>query len=138
MKALVVDDEDDIRRIARLSLAGVGGMDVVEANSGAEGIRKAREERPDVIILDMMMPGMDGVATLRALRADAATAGIPIVFLTAKAMTSEVDRLRGLGARGVLIKPFDPMALPGRLRELLEGADPVAGSGRTSPGNGAD
>ena len=122
MKALVVDDEDDIRRIARLSLASVGGMDVDEANSGPEGIRKARDERPDVIILDMMMPGMDGVATLRALRADPATAGIPIVFLTAKAMTSEVDRLRGLGARGVLIKPFDPMALPGQLRELLQGA----------------
>ena len=121
---LVVDDEDDIRQIARLSLAGVGGMDVGEANGGPEGIRRAREDRPDVILLDMMMPGMDGVATLRALRADPETSGIPVVFLTAKAMTSEVNRLKGLGARGVLIKPFDPMALPRLLRELLEPDQP--------------
>jgi two-component system OmpR family response regulator len=124
VRVLVVDDEDDIRRIARLSLAGVGGMDVVEANGGPEGIRKAREEPPDIILLDMMMPGMDGVATLRALRADPETSGIPVVFLTAKAMTSEVDRLKGLGARGVLIKPFDPMALPRLLRELLPAGQP--------------
>lgn len=119
MKVLVVDDEDDIRRIAMISLSGVGGMVVAEASGGLEGIRKAREERPDVVLLDMMMPGMDGLATFQALRGDPETSGIPVVFLTAKAMSAEVDRLKALGARGVLIKPFDPMALPGQLRELL-------------------
>jgi CheY-like chemotaxis protein len=120
VKVLVVDDEDDIRRIAKLSLVGVGGMEVAEASGGPEGIRRARADRPDVILLDMMMPGMDGLATFRALRADSETSGIPVVFLTAKAMTAEVDGLKALGARGVLIKPFDPMALPGLLRGLLD------------------
>ena len=120
MKVLVVDDEDDIRRIATLSLVGVGGMEVAEANGGPEGIRRAREDRPDVILLDMMMPGMDGLATFRALRGDPETSGIPVVFLTAKAMTSEVARLKDLGARGVLIKPFDPMTLPVLLRGLVD------------------
>jgi CheY-like chemotaxis protein len=119
MRVLVVDDEDDIRRIAMISLSGVGGMEVAEASGGLEGIRKAREERPDVVLLDMMMPGMDGMATFQALRGDPETSGIPVVFLTAKAMSAEVDRLKALGARGVLIKPFDPMALPRQLRELL-------------------
>ena len=120
MKVLLVDDEVDIRRIAALSLSGVGGMEVVQASGGSEGIRKAREDRPDVILLDMMMPGLDGLATFRTLRSDPETSAIPVVFLTAKAMSAEVDRLRALGARGVLIKPFDPMALPRLLRELLE------------------
>ena len=119
MKGLVVDDEDDIRRIAMISLSGVGGMVVAEASGGPEGIRKAREERPDVVLLDMMMPGMDGLATFEVLRGDPETSGIPVVFLTAKAMTAEVDRLKALGARGVLIKPFDPMALPGQLLGLV-------------------
>jgi CheY-like chemotaxis protein len=120
VKVLIVDDDDDIRRIAMLALVGVGGMEVAEANGGSEGIRRAREDRPDVILLDMMMPGMDGMATFRALRGDPETSGIPVVFLTAKAMSAEVDRLKALGARGVLIKPFDPMTLPALLRRLVE------------------
>ena len=121
MKVLVVDDEDDIRRIARISLAAVGGMEVCEANSGAAAVERARRDDPDVVLLDMMMPGMDGVATLRALRAQPETAEIPIVFLTAKAASFEEGRIRALGARGVLVKPFDPMTLPNLLRKLLDG-----------------
>jgi CheY-like chemotaxis protein len=124
VKVLLVDDEVDIRRIAALSLSGVGGMEVAQASGGSEGIRKAREDRPDVILLDMMMPGLDGLATFQALRSDPETSAIPVVFLTAKAMSAEVERLRGLGARGVLIKPFDPMALPRLLRELLDTGRP--------------
>ena len=124
MKVLLVDDEADIRRIASLSLSGVGGMEVAQADGGSEGIRKAREDRPDVILLDLMMPGLDGLATFRTLRGDPETSQIPVVFLTANAMSSEVERLKGLGARGVLIKPFDPMALPRLLRELLEAGRP--------------
>jgi CheY-like chemotaxis protein len=124
MRVLLVDDEADIRRIAALSLSRVGGMEVEQAEGGAEGIRKAREGRPDVILLDMMMPGLDGLATFRALRGDPETSEIPVVFLTAKAMSSEVERLKGLGARGVLIKPFDPMDLPRLLREVLDSGRP--------------
>jgi CheY-like chemotaxis protein len=119
MKVLIVDDEDDIRRIARLALGRVGGMDVVEAASGREAVRRAEEERPDAILLDVMMPGLDGPSTLAALRSSPKTSTIPVVFLTAKALPSEIERLRELGARGVLLKPFDPMTLAGQLREAL-------------------
>ncbi len=119
MKVLIIDDEDDIRRIAALSLGKIGKMEVVDASGGAEGVRKAASERPDAILLDVMMPGLDGPATLSALRSNPATAEIPVVFLTAKAMASEIERLMGLGARGVLTKPFDPMSLPQELKTCL-------------------
>ena len=119
MKVLVIDDEEDVRYVARLSLGRVGGMTVVEATNGSEGITRARAEHPDFILLDMMMPGMDGAATFRALRADDATAQIPVVFLTAKAMAPEVQRLKDLGARGVILKPFDPMTLADEIRAIL-------------------
>jgi two-component system OmpR family response regulator len=119
MKVLIIDDDADIRKIAGLSLSRLGGMDVIEASGGAEGLRKAEEERPDVILLDMMMPTMDGSQTLAALRAQPATALTPVIFLTAKAVHVEVERMRALGAAGVLIKPFDPRTLPGDVRALL-------------------
>jgi CheY-like chemotaxis protein len=119
MKVLIVDDEPDIRRIARLGLARVGGMEVVEASNGAEGLLRAKEERPDAVLLDVMMPAMDGPTTLARLREDPATAGIPVVFLTAKAIAAEVDRLKSLGAAAVLTKPFDPMTLARDLRAAL-------------------
>jgi len=120
MKVLIIDDDADIRFIAGLSLSRLGGMEVVEAAGGAEGVRKAQNEQPDVILLDMMMPVMDGSATLAALRSQPATAATPVIFLTAKAMRVEVERLRALGAAGVLIKPFDPRTLPGDVRALVE------------------
>lgn len=119
MRVLIIDDEADIRRVACLSLARIGGMDVSDAANGLEGTEKAAAERPDAILLDVMMPGLDGPATLHALRADPRTAGIPVVFLTAKAMPDEVARLLALGVRGVLNKPFDPMTLPAQLRAAL-------------------
>lgn len=124
MKVLLIDDEDDIRRIAKLSLTRVGGLDVVDAADGATGVALAGAESPDVILLDVMMPGQDGPATLAALRANPATAGIPVVFLTAKAMPEELQRLLKLGVRGVLNKPFDPMTLPGQLKLILAGGAP--------------
>ncbi len=119
MKVLIIDDEADIRRVARLSLARIGGMDVLDAANGLEGTEKAAVEAPDAILLDVMMPGLDGPATLHALRADPRTADIPVVFLTAKAMPEEVARLLALGVRGVLNKPFDPRTLPAELRAAL-------------------
>jgi CheY-like chemotaxis protein len=122
VKILLVDDEHDIRRIAFLSLTRLGGMDVVEASSGVEALAKAETERPDAILLDMMMPLMDGVATFAALRGQPATATIPVIFLTAKAMKAEVDRLKAMGAIAVLTKPFDPAALPEQVRAACRSA----------------
>jgi len=121
MKILVIDDEEDIRRIARLSLGKVGRMEVVDAASGADGVRRAEEERPDAILLDVMMPDLDGPSTFAALQMSPRASRIPVIFLTAKAMAAEVDRLKGLGARGVLTKPFDPMTLADQVRAIIEG-----------------
>jgi CheY-like chemotaxis protein len=119
MKVLVIDDEEDVRFVARVSLGRVGQMTVIEAASGEEGVERARRERPDFILLDMMMPGMDGAATLRALRAGDGTASIPVVFLTAKVMASDVQRLKDLGAKGVVLKPFNPMTLASEITAIL-------------------
>lgn len=121
MRILIIDDEELIRRIGVISLGQLGGMEVMTAASGSEGLSKAAETRPDLVLLDVLMPGMDGEATLRALRAQPATAAIPIVFLTAHDLPSELQRLRALGPAAVLTKPFDPVTLPGKLRALLEG-----------------
>ena len=116
---LLIDDDDDIREIAQLSLEMGAGWTVLAASSGAEGIALATKEHPDAILLDVMMPSMDGPATLAQLRADDRTRGIPVVFLTAKARPAERDRLAGLDVSGVLAKPFDPMALADQLRATL-------------------
>lgn len=120
MKVLIIDDEDDIRSIAAMSLGLLGGAEVVEADSGRDGIDKAMQEQFDVILLDMMMPGMDGPSTLTALRANPTTNAIPVIFLTARAMSSEVEQLKKMGARGVLTKPFDPSSLLTQVRSILE------------------
>jgi two-component system, OmpR family, alkaline phosphatase synthesis response regulator PhoP len=120
MKVLIIDDETDIRRIARLGLSKVGKMEVVDASNGPEGAKKAESDKPDVILLDVMMPGMDGPATLSLLQSNPKTAPIPVIFLTAKAMPSELERLRNLGVKGLLTKPFDPMTLAAQLRAILE------------------
>lgn len=119
MKVLIVDDEEDVRFVAQMSLERVGGMTVVQASNGEEGIARAKSEQPDFILLDMMMPGMDGAATFRLLRATAETASIPVVFLTAKAMAVEVQRLKDLGAKGVVLKPFNPMTLAAEVTAIL-------------------
>lgn len=122
MKVLIIDDEADIRKVASLALSRLGGMEVAEASNGAEGIAAAAAFKPDGILLDVMMPGLDGPAVLDRLKADPKTAGIPVIFLTAKAMGSEIARLRSLGAAGVLTKPFDPASLSGQIRTILAGA----------------
>ena len=129
MKILIIDDDADIRSIARLSLSRVGGMEVIEAGSGAEGVRKAQDEKPDVILLDMMMPTMDGLETLAALRSRPATASTPVIFLTAKAVGDQVERMTSLGAAGVLIKPFDPRTLSQDVRALRQSAERQSRSG---------
>ena len=117
MKVLIIDDEMDIREIAALSLTRGGEMQVITAGSGSEGVRMAREHRPDAILLDLMMPAMDGRATLAALQRDMSTARIPVVFMSA--CSDDAQDLKPLGAAGVIPKPFDPLTLPARLRSVL-------------------
>ncbi|MFE8601062.1 response regulator [Archangium violaceum] len=118
-KVLLVDDEDDIRTIGQLSLGRVGGWQTVLAASGAEAVAKAAAEQPDLILLDVMMPGMDGPTTLGQLRAQPSTAKTPVIFMTAKIQKQEVARYLELGAVGVIGKPFDPMTLPAEIKKLL-------------------
>lgn len=120
MKVLVVDDDEDLRRILRLSLTRVGGMAVCEAESVEEGLAAARTHVPDVVLLDVMLAGSDGPALLHALRADDTTRHIPVVFLTAETRPAEVARLQALGTAGLIAKPFDPMTLSAQLRALLK------------------
>lgn len=118
-KVMLVDDEPDIRKIGQMSLERVGHWATVMATSGSEAIELALRERPDVILLDVMMPGMDGPTTFQRLREQPSLAHIPIIFLTAKVQQSEIDRYHSLGAAGVLRKPFDPLSLPEEISSLL-------------------
>jgi CheY-like chemotaxis protein len=122
-KVLLVDDEPDIRRIGQISLEHVGQWKVVQAQSGLQALTLAADERPDVILLDVMMPELDGPGTFLRLRADPITANIPVIFMTAKAQPHEVASYRALGAAGVIAKPFDPMSLPSEIRSIVEGLD---------------
>lgn len=117
-RVLIVDDDDDIRTVSEMALKFVGKLEVVAASNGAEAVRLASEQEPDLILLDMMMPGMDGVETFKVLRAQPSTAAIPIIFMTAKVQTHEVAEYLKLGAAGVITKPFDPMTLADQVREM--------------------
>jgi CheY-like chemotaxis protein len=118
-KILIIDDEDDIREVAALSLESVAGWDVVTANSGAQGVARAIEHQPDAILLDVMMPGMDGPSTFRELRKNPVTAKIPVLLLTAKVQSSDQRRFADLGVASVLFKPFDPMTLADQISGVL-------------------
>lgn len=117
-RLLLIDDEDDIREVAKLSLELVAHWDVFTACSGVEGVDRAVEQRPDAILLDVMMPGMDGAATYAALRSNPATRDIPVVLLTARIFDRASDR-RGLEGITVISKPFDPMRLATQVASAL-------------------
>ncbi len=121
-KIMIVDDDEDICTVAELAARRVGGWDVVVAASGQEALDKARSERPDVILLDAMMPVLDGPSTLVKLREEPSTATIPVIFLTAKVQRREIERYMALGAIGVIRKPFDAMTLPDEVRRIVRGA----------------
>jgi CheY-like chemotaxis protein len=118
-RILIIDDEDDIREVAALSLETVAGWQVYVANSGAQGLTRAIEHQPDAILLDVMMPGMDGPTTFRELRKNPATAKIPVLLLTAKVQSNDQRRFADLGVQAVLFKPFDPMTLPNQIASAL-------------------
>lgn len=118
-KILIVDDEDNVREVTNTSLQIMGGWDTVTASSGAEALTLAAHERPDAILLDVMMPEMDGPTTFQALQANPETREIPVILLTAKIQASDRARFATLGVAGVVSKPFDPMVLHTTIAELL-------------------
>lgn len=108
---LYVDDEPDIREIVQFALGLVPQLTVSTASSGAHALQIMQEKPPDLVLLDVMMPTMDGPTTLQRMRVIPALQAIPVIFMTAKAMPQEVARFRSLGAAAVIAKPFDPMLL---------------------------
>jgi two-component system cell cycle response regulator len=121
---LYADDEPDIRLIAQTALNLAPGLTVHTADSGEQVLELARELRPDLMLLDVMMPGLDGPDTLKRLRADPAIARIPVIFVTAKATPENAARLRALGASAVIAKPFDPMQLSAQVLSLWQSIAP--------------
>ena len=115
LRVMYVEDEEDIRAIARISLETVGGFTVELCDSGRAAIERAPKFRPDIIIIDMMMPGMDGIETMQALKKLPQMDEIPMVFMTAKIQRSEIDFYLAAGASEVVPKPFDPLKLPDRI-----------------------
>lgn len=118
-RILIIDDEDDIRQVAALSLETVAGWNVLLANSGKKGIECASAEQPDAILLDVMMPEMDGPTTFLKLKEDQKTARIPVLLLTAKVQGADQRKLAGLGVAAILVKPFDPLSLAGEISNVL-------------------
>jgi CheY-like chemotaxis protein len=118
-RILIIDDEDDIREVAALSLETVADWEVIVASSGAQGLARAIQSQPDAILLDVMMPGMDGPTTFHELRKNPATARIPVLLLTAKVQSTDQRRFAELGVEAVLFKPFDPLTLAAQISQVL-------------------
>ena len=118
-RILYVDDEEDIREVAAMAIGLDPELEVRTCGSGAEALVEAAAWQPDLILLDVMMPGMDGPTTFARLREREETASIPVVFITARTQAQEVEGYRRLGARGFIAKPFDPMALAGTVKDHL-------------------
>ncbi|MBL4834687.1 MAG: response regulator [Pseudomonas sp.] len=122
IRLMYVEDEPDIRAVAKLALEVVGGLTVRLCERGDKAIAMAQEFTPQMILLDVMMPGMDGPSTLKALRETPELKDVPVAFMTAKVQAHEIEQLKKLGAVGVIAKPFDPMTLAQQVRELWQNA----------------
>ena len=117
---LVVDDNDDIRELAQLCLETVDGWTVLTAGSGADAIEAAREHQPDAVLLDMMMPGRDGLTTFEHMQSDDATRDIPVLLFTAKLQARDRQVWEGTAIRGTIAKPFDPLTLGEQVSRTLK------------------
>ena len=117
-RILYVEDEPDIRMVAQMALQAVGGFTVIACASGQEALDAAPGAAADLLLLDVMMPGMDGPTTLKGLRQLPATADTPVIFMTAKVQAAEVAVYKGLGALEVIPKPFDPMELSAQIQRI--------------------
>jgi len=122
LRLVLIDDDPDLRKLVKLTLEFTAGWEVHAAADGLAGIRMVREQRPDVVLVDVMMPGVDGYEVCRRLKAEEETASIPLILLTARRELDE-EALQGCGAAGVVPKPFDPDQLAERVRDLCEGVD---------------
>ena len=118
-RVLVIDDEDGVREVIKICLEAAGGWEVLTANSGNEGLKIAEVEQPDAILLDVMMPDLDGPSTFKKLQANDRTQHIPTILLTAKAKTSEQEKFKNLGVAGVITKPFEAQKLVEEIRDTL-------------------
>lgn len=118
-RILVVDNEEYIQEVTKICLETVAGWEVLTAGSGSEGINTALSEQPDAILLDVMMPDMDGIATFAKLQTNPATKEIPVILLTAKIQASDRRRYSDLGIKDAIAKPFDPINLAGQVAEIL-------------------
>jgi CheY-like chemotaxis protein len=118
-RLLIIDDEESIQTVVQFGVKLAAGWDVLAASGGKTGINTAQTELPDAILLDVMMPEMDGIATFKALQANPKTAGIPVIFLTAKAQTAERRQFNALGISGVITKPFNSLDLPDQIAKIL-------------------
>ena len=118
-RILVIDDDDDIREVAQLTLETMGAWEVLTASSGSEGLAQAEAEQPDAILLDVMMPDMDGLATFHQLQTNPATQSIPVILLTAKVQSADQRRFTELGVIAMIAKPFNPMTLATQVAEAL-------------------
>jgi two-component system, OmpR family, response regulator len=118
-KILLVDDEPDIRTIGQMSLQMVGKWEVMMAASGIDALLLLQTEKPDLILLDVMMPILDGPATLAKLKQSPETANIPVIFMTAKVQRQEIEHYLQLGVCGVISKPFDPIQLPQEILTII-------------------
>jgi CheY-like chemotaxis protein len=128
LRVLHIDDEPDIRAIVEMSFGLDPEIEVRGCGSGKDGLAAAAEDAPDLILLDVMMPVMDGPTTFARLRENPRTAGIPIIFMTARAQTREIEQFKSLGAVDVIAKPFDPLALVASVRSHLQAAKMLATS----------
>ncbi|MBK6693101.1 MAG: response regulator [Myxococcales bacterium] len=117
-RVLYAEDEPDIREVALLALVDVGGLEVVACENGLDALRKVADFAPDLILLDVMMPDMDGPTTMKHLREREETKTTPVIFMTAKVQAHEAAEYQALGAAGVIPKPFDPMTLADQIREV--------------------
>lgn len=121
-RILYVEDEPDIQAVARIALETLGGFSLQVCSSGFEALDKAVAFAPQLLLLDVMMPGMDGPSTLAELRKLSGLASTPAIFMTAKVQPSEVAQYKALGAAEVIAKPFDPMTLSTQIREAWRSA----------------
>lgn len=119
-RVLIIDDEEAIQTVVKFGLKMSVGWDVLTANSGPEGIDRAQVEQPDIILLDVMMPEMDGLTTFQHLRHHPQTSTIPIILLTAKAQASEKRIFQKTGVNGVITKPFNSLDLAGEITRILD------------------
>jgi CheY-like chemotaxis protein len=119
-KILIIEDEDGLREIIQLTLETVAGWEVVAVTSGSEGLAQAKANRPDAILLDVMMPNMDGIETFQRLQSTAETQDIPTIFLTAKARSAEHQQFVNLGILGVITKPIKALDLVQQIRKILK------------------